>query len=112
MAEASGKLTGRPGVCFVTRGPGATNASTGVHTAFQFDTDDFVCRTGSARHAGSGGISRGRFPRNVRTPCEMGSGDQRSQADSGYVHRAFQTALAGRPGPWCFLCQKMFYPKL
>lgn len=35
MAEAHGKLTGRPGVCFVTRGPGATNASIGVHTAFQ-----------------------------------------------------------------------------
>ena len=35
MAEAYGKLTGRPGVCFVTRGPGATNASVGVHTALQ-----------------------------------------------------------------------------
>ena len=34
MAEAQGKLTGRPGICFVTRGPGATNASIGVHTAF------------------------------------------------------------------------------
>ena len=38
MAEAQGKLTGRPGVCFVTRGPGATNASIGVHTAFQDST--------------------------------------------------------------------------
>ena len=38
MAEAAGKLTGRPGVCFVTRGPGATNASIGVHTAFQDST--------------------------------------------------------------------------
>ena len=38
MAEAHGKLTGRPGVCFVTRGPGATNASIGVHTAFQDST--------------------------------------------------------------------------
>ena len=35
MAEAYGKLTGRPGVCIVTRGPGATHASVGVHTAFQ-----------------------------------------------------------------------------
>ena len=35
MAEAHGKLTGRPGIAFVTRGPGATNASIGVHTAFQ-----------------------------------------------------------------------------
>src|SRR5881396_2993005 len=38
MAEAHGKLSGRPGVCFVTRGPGATNASIGVHTAFQDST--------------------------------------------------------------------------
>ena len=38
MSEAQGKLTGRPGVCFVTRGPGATNASIGLHTAFQDST--------------------------------------------------------------------------
>ena len=38
MATAHGKLTGRPGLCFVTRGPGATNASIGVHTAFQDST--------------------------------------------------------------------------
>src|SRR3546814_4966527 len=38
MAEAYGKLTGEPGICFVTRGPGATNASIGVHTAFQVST--------------------------------------------------------------------------
>jgi acetolactate synthase-1/2/3 large subunit len=38
MADAYGKLTGRPGICFVTRGPGATNASIGVHTAYQDST--------------------------------------------------------------------------
>src|SRR3712207_9541937 len=38
MADAYGKLTGRPGICFVTRGPGACNASIGVHTAFQDST--------------------------------------------------------------------------
>src|SRR5690606_3072167 len=38
MAEAYGKLTGKPGICMVTRGPGATNASIGVHTAFQDST--------------------------------------------------------------------------
>src|SRR5688572_29947625 len=38
MAEAYGKVTGRPGVCFVTRGPGATNASVGLHTAWQDST--------------------------------------------------------------------------
>ena len=38
MAEAQGKLTGQPGICFVTRGPGATNASAGVHIAHQDST--------------------------------------------------------------------------
>src|SRR5512136_419021 len=38
MAEAYGKVTGKPGICFVTRGPGATNASIGVHTAHQDST--------------------------------------------------------------------------
>ena len=38
MADAYGKLTGRPGVCLVTRGPGATQAAVGVHTAFQDST--------------------------------------------------------------------------
>src|SRR5437660_12934116 len=38
MAEAVGKLTGRPGICFVTRGPGATNASPGIHIAKQDST--------------------------------------------------------------------------
>src|SRR5438105_1593590 len=45
MAAAYGKLTGRPGVCFVTRGPGATNASIGVHTAFQ-DSDPMILFVG------------------------------------------------------------------
>src|SRR6186713_2189334 len=38
MAEADGKLTGRPGICFVTRGPGATHASVGVHAAMENST--------------------------------------------------------------------------
>ena len=42
-ATAWGKLTGDPGICFVTRGPGATNASIGVHTAMGFQPDDPVC---------------------------------------------------------------------
>ena len=42
MAEAWGKLTGEPGLCFVTRGPGATNASIGIHTAMQNSTPMIV----------------------------------------------------------------------
>lgn len=50
MADAYGKLTGKPGIAFVTRGPGATNASVGVHTAFQdFHPDDLIHRTGCQR---------------------------------------------------------------
>ncbi len=47
MAEAVGKATGRPGVCFVTRGPGATNAAAGIHIARQeLHADDHVRRSG------------------------------------------------------------------
>ncbi len=52
MAEAYGKLTGRPGICMVTRGPGATNGSAGVHVARQdFHAHDFLHRPGAARCA-------------------------------------------------------------
>ena len=51
MADAYGKLTGRPGICFVTRGPGATNASPGVHIAARdFHSDDPLYRTDCAWH--------------------------------------------------------------
>ncbi len=59
MAEAYGKLTGKPGVCFVTRGPGATNASVGVHTGFQdLDAHDPAGRPGGARGSPSARRSR------------------------------------------------------
>jgi len=50
-AEAHGKLTGRPGVCFVTRGPGATHASVGVHTARQDSTPMLLRRADRARRS-------------------------------------------------------------
>ncbi|MFQ5426981.1 MAG: thiamine pyrophosphate-binding protein, partial [Gaiellales bacterium] len=53
MAEAYGKLTGRPGVCFVTRGPGAAHASVGVHTAFQ-DSTPMLLLVGQVRRAHRG----------------------------------------------------------
>ena len=49
MAEAYGKLTGKPGIAFVTRGPGATNASIGLHTGFQDSTPMIPGRPGGAR---------------------------------------------------------------
>ena len=45
MAEAWGKLTGKPGICFVSRGPGASNAMVGIHTAFQ-DSTPLICFVG------------------------------------------------------------------
>ena len=53
MAEAYGKLTGRPGICLVTRGPGATHASVGVHTAFQ-DSTPMILFVGQVSRAASG----------------------------------------------------------
>lgn len=51
MAEADGKLTGRPGICMVTRGPGATHASVGVHTAQQ-DSTPMIVFVGQAQDGG------------------------------------------------------------
>ena len=104
MAEAHGKLTGRPGICMVTRGPGATNASIGVHTAFQDSTPMILlvgdvagdCRDREAfqevDYASFFGPSTKGFAKRV---------ERIDQADRipEYVARAFATAMNGRPGP-------------
>ena len=73
MAEAHGKLTGRPGICIVTRGPGATNASAGIHVARQeLDADDPIHRPGWARLSRPRGLPGGRFPGDVWPACKMG----------------------------------------
>ena len=99
-ADAYGKLTGRPGVCMVTRGPGATHASTGVHTAMQ-DSTPLVLLVGQVPRA-----HRGReafqeidyeqmFGRMAKWVFEI---DQPERIPE-IVARAFATAVAGRPGP-------------
>jgi acetolactate synthase I/II/III large subunit len=104
MAEAQGKLTGRPGVCFVTRGPGATNASIGVHTAFQ-DSTPMVLFIGQVA---SDQRDREAFQeldyRQMFGPGTLGLAKWAAQVDSAdrlpeYVARAFHTAMQGRPGP-------------
>jgi acetolactate synthase-1/2/3 large subunit len=104
MAEAQGKLTGRPGVCFVTRGPGATNASIGVHTAFQ-DSTPMVLLIGQVA---SEQRDREAFQevdyRQMFGPGTLGLAKWAAQVDSAdrlpeYVARAFRTAMQGRPGP-------------
>ncbi len=104
MAEAHGKLTGRPGICFVTRGPGATNASIGVHTAFQ-DSTPMVLFVGDVA---SDQRDREAFQemdyRVMFGPSTMGLAKRVERIDSveripEYVARAFATAMQGRPGP-------------
>ena len=104
MAEAQGRLTGRPGVCFVTRGPGATNASIGVHTAFQ-DSTPMVLFVGDVA---SDTRDREAFQELDYThffgPSTKGMAKRVERIDDPerlpeYVARAFATAMNGRPGP-------------
>ena len=100
MAEAYGKLTGTPGVCFVTRGPGATNASIGVHTARQDSTPMilFVGQVDSQLR------DREAF-QEISISAMFGSlAKWAAQIDAAsripeYVARAFRIATGGRPGP-------------
>ncbi|WP_420473051.1 thiamine pyrophosphate-binding protein [Noviherbaspirillum sp. ST9] len=100
MAEAYGKLTGRPGVCFVTRGPGATNASIGVHTAHQ-DSTPMILFIGQV---GNGFVEREAFQeidyrRMFGTMTKWVAQIDRADRIPEYVARAFQVATSGRPGP-------------
>ena len=104
MAEAQGKLTGRPGICFVTRGPGATNASIGLHTAFQ-DSTPMILFVGQVA---SDQRDREAFQevdyRQMFGPGTLGMAKWVGEVQSAdrlpeYVSRAFHTALQGRPGP-------------
>jgi acetolactate synthase-1/2/3 large subunit len=100
MADAYGKLTGRPGICFVTRGPGATNASPGVHIAAQDSTPMILFIGQVARHMREreafqevnykqffGGMAK--WVVEVDDPSRFPE----------LIARAFRTAMQGRPGP-------------
>ncbi|MBC8056036.1 MAG: thiamine pyrophosphate-binding protein [Rhizobiales bacterium] len=104
MAEAQGKLSGRPGICFVTRAPGATNASIGLHTAFQDSTPMilFIGQVASDQRDreafqevdyrqmfGPGTLGFAKWVGEVHDPARMPE----------YVARAFHVAMQGRPGP-------------
>ncbi|MBV8380069.1 MAG: thiamine pyrophosphate-binding protein [Paucibacter sp.] len=104
MAEAQGKLTGKPGICFVTRGPGATNASIGLHTAFQ-DSTPMVLLIGQVA---SDQRDREAFQevdyRQMFGPGTLGMAKWVGEIHDAdrlpeYVARAFHTAQQGRPGP-------------
>ena len=99
-ADAHGKLTGRPGVCMVTRGPGATNASAGVHVAFQDSTPMIlfigqVARDMVDREAFQEIDYRRMFGQMAKWVAQI---DDPARIQE-YVARAYRTALSGRPGP-------------
>ena len=100
MAEAYGKLTGRPGVCFVTRGPGACNASIAAHTAFQDSTPMVlfigqVARDQQDREAFQEMDFRRVFGEMSKWVAQIESPDRIPE----YVSHAFHLAVSGRPGP-------------
>lgn len=100
MAEADGKMTGRPGICFATRGPGATNASAGVHVAHQ-DATPMILFVGQ--------VARGFLGREAFQEVDYGqmfSGLAKwvAQIEDAarmpeMIARAFAVAMSGRPGP-------------
>jgi len=100
MAEAYGKLTGRPGICMVTRGPGASNAAIGVHTAMQDSTPMilFIGQVGrdmTGREAFQEVDLVQMFQPLAKWTVQIEDPARVPET----VGRAFQTALAGRPGP-------------
>ena len=100
MAEAHGKLTGEPGICFVTRGPGATNASIAVHTAYQDSTPMilFVGQVGNdftEREAFQEIDYRRMFGQMAKWVAQI----DRTERIPEFIARAFAVATSGRPGP-------------
>jgi acetolactate synthase-1/2/3 large subunit len=100
MAEAHGKLTGIPGVCFVTRGPGATNASGGLHVAMQDSTPMIlligqVARKDLDREAFQEIDYRRMFSQVAKWVAQIDDANRIPE----YLNRAFATATSGRPGP-------------
>jgi acetolactate synthase I/II/III large subunit len=100
MAEASGKLTGRPGVAIVTRGPGATNASAGVHVAMQDSTPMVlligqIARSDRDREAFQEVNFRAMFAPLAKWAAEVDDVNRLPE----YLNRAFHLAMSGRPGP-------------
>ncbi len=100
MAEASAKLSGRPGLLFVTRGPGATNGSVGVHTAFQ-DSTPMIVFVGQV---GNDFVEREAFQeidyRRMYGPLTKWAAQiDRAERIPEYVSHAFHVATSGRPGP-------------
>ncbi|HEV3011505.1 MAG TPA: thiamine pyrophosphate-binding protein [Burkholderiales bacterium] len=100
MAEAYGKLTGEPGVLFVTRGPGATNGAIGVHTGLQ-DSTPMVVFIGQVPNefAEREAFQEIDYRRMYGQMAKWVGQIDRVERIPEYVSHAFHTAVAGRPGP-------------
>lgn len=100
MAEAVGKLTGRPGVAIVTRGPGATHASIGVHTAFQDSTPMILLIGQCAReHLDREAFQEIDYRRMFGQMAKWVAQIDDPKRIPEYLSHAFHTATSGRPGP-------------
>ncbi|MEO8344085.1 MAG: thiamine pyrophosphate-binding protein [Betaproteobacteria bacterium] len=100
MAEAQGKLTGRPGLAFVTRGPGATNAAIGIHTAAQ-DSTPMILFVGQV---GGDMVDREAFQeidyrRMYGSVAKWAAQIDRAERIPEYLAHAYRVAMSGRPGP-------------
>ena len=100
MADAYGKLTGRPGICLVTRGPGATHASNGLHTASQDSTPMILLVGQVARDAvGREGFQELDYPAVFGSMAKWVAQIDDAARVPELVARAFAVATSGRPGP-------------
>ncbi|WPB58423.1 thiamine pyrophosphate-dependent enzyme [Xylophilus sp. GOD-11R] len=100
MAEARGKLDGRPGVCLVSRGPGAANASIGVHTAFQ-DSTPMILLIGQVGRdvAEREAFQEIDYRRMFGPLCKWVAQIDEASRVSEFLARAYSVAMSGRPGP-------------
>jgi len=100
MALTDGRLTGRPGVCFVTRGPGATNAAHGVHIA-EHDSAPLVLFVGQVERSmrGRGAFQEMDYRAFFGSTAKWATEVEDPARLPEIVQRAFHTAMQGRPGP-------------
>ena len=100
MAEADGKATGRPGICFVTRGPGASNAMSGVHVAQQDSTPLILFIGQVAREfRGRDAFQEMDFETTFSAVAKLTLEINHTSKIPEVMSQAFNTAINGRPGP-------------
>jgi acetolactate synthase I/II/III large subunit len=100
MAMTEGRLTGRPGICFVTRGPGATNAAHGVHVA-EHDSAPMILFVGQVDRAmlGRGAFQEMDYRAFFASTAKWATQIETAAQIPEVIHRAFHIAMQGRPGP-------------